>query len=614
MPEKSTGVNKINRGLTAKICSAANRDFTLIDYIVIAVLFTICFFSFVQGDIMLTGNRSFLMHTHPLSFYDESLAWTNDYGANYLPSTFILFAIWNLPLRLFGRVPSDVMTNAALNNLWYKLLPVILFFISAWLIYKIACLVGFGNKKAKIVGLAFLISPIAVFSQMIFSQYDIFTVFFILLGTYYYFKKKEYRFILFFGIAITFKYQALIYFMVFLLLAEKRIFRIFRNLVFVAIPFVLELLIYLPSEAFKQSVFGFGALSYLETGINFGGLGLISPFLAVILGLLVAAYVVKIDTDSPLLFKWCMFLANGVSFAFFGFAVFHPQWLMITVPFLVMSILSNKNSKFMLLLQNIYIVALYIMTANIWTGNADQQMFLYSPLKVFGTPNWAVRMKDIYMYDNLDYLFTCVWVILFVYFILSYPKFTQKDIQTIEPDTKVNIRIPFVVGVLAWAVPAFICLFSSIQGKFLMVNELPSDNLDSVAVADNNQISQPFYNSADDIYRMELYFSDYGRINQSDITVQLQELDTGNVVYTREISADEISGNTVWYQVLEKTVELKKNSYYNIVISSDADGNNCVALYDNPMEASDVSSTPSMAVNGQETESSLAMKIYGHSN
>ena len=206
-------IKKKGSAIQKKIGKFVNRDWDKVDIIIMIVLFVVCAVSFGLGDVRVTGNRSFLMHTNFLDFYDASHAWTGDYGANYLPSTFWLYAIWTLPLRLFGRVPGDIGTNSLLNITWYKLLPLFFFFGSAVLIYKICLFAGFGEKKSRLCKYAFLVCPIAVFSQMIVAQYDSFTIFFILLGFYYFLKKDDVKFLLSFGIAITFKYQALIYFL-----------------------------------------------------------------------------------------------------------------------------------------------------------------------------------------------------------------------------------------------------------------------------------------------------------------------------------------------------------------------------------------------------------------
>ncbi|QNM10223.1 hypothetical protein [Wansuia hejianensis] len=590
----------------SRLCGWADRDWDKFDLIFMAVVFMICYVSFVQGDIMVTGNRSFLMHTNPLNFYDACAEWTNDYGANYLPSTFLMFAIWNLPLRLFGRVPSDVMTNSLLNNMWYKMLPVIFFFASAVLIYKICIQAGFGEKKARICKYAFLICPLALFSQMIFSQYDIFTVFFILLGYYYYLRREHWKFVLFFGIAVTFKYQAVIYFLVFLLLKEKKIFKILRDAVLVALPTVIEILIYYPSASFRKSVLGFSALTYVETGLDLGGLRPINVFLVVILVLLIAAYLIKIENKDKI-FDWTLFLANGVSFAFFGMVAFHPQWLLLAVPFMILAIQQNKNCKLLWILQNILIIALYTLVVQNWAGNVDQNLFRYSVFKGVAPSGWAITMQDILSYDNQIYLFTCIWVILLLYFVLSYPRFVQNDRTALEKDTLVNIRIAFAVGFLAWAGPAFICLASAAKGEFQMIDNISEAEYTPIAVTENQIVTQQFNNTAEEIYDLELYIGNYDRINHSDLEMEIIEADSEKTIFETRIPVNTISENNSWYTLIREPVDVIPGKIYLINIKSNANVNDCIAVYSDGMYNSD----RSLEINGEIQTGTLAFKIKG---
>ena len=193
-----------------------------LDWILTCLILLFLFVSCSQGDIRLTGNRSFLMYEHFTDFYQASYEQSGGYWANYLPSTFIAYAVWNLPLYLSGHLPEAILTNSFINNMWYKLLPVLLYFATGHLIYKIGLEAGFGEKKSRLCKFAFLVFPVGVFSQFIFSQYDIFTVFFMILGLYFLVKGRMWQFALMFGIATTFKYQAVLYFLVFLLLKEKK--------------------------------------------------------------------------------------------------------------------------------------------------------------------------------------------------------------------------------------------------------------------------------------------------------------------------------------------------------------------------------------------------------
>ena len=81
----------------------------IISVLILAFLFVTC----VHSDVKLTGNRSFLMYEHFADFYQASYEQSGGYWANYLPSTFIAYAIWNLPLYLTGHVPEAILTNSS---------------------------------------------------------------------------------------------------------------------------------------------------------------------------------------------------------------------------------------------------------------------------------------------------------------------------------------------------------------------------------------------------------------------------------------------------------------------------------------------------------------------
>ena len=65
----------------------------ILSFLILAVLFVTC----AHSDVKLTGNRSFLMYEHFADFYQASYEQSGGYWANYLPSTFIAYAVWNLP-------------------------------------------------------------------------------------------------------------------------------------------------------------------------------------------------------------------------------------------------------------------------------------------------------------------------------------------------------------------------------------------------------------------------------------------------------------------------------------------------------------------------------------
>ena len=266
---------KCNTVQKLKCSIEEGNRFSKWDWLLFVVLAGFCYVSFCHSDICVTGNRGWqLWNSNFFNYYDVLHTFSGNYGANYLFSTFFLFAVWILPLKLLGFPEPAYRASRGIYNLWYQLLPVLFYAASAYLIYRIAMQIGMKKHRAKLCMFSFLTMPIAFFSQFIFSQYDSFTVFFMLLGIYYYFKAPEEKlftkemalFSLFFGIATTFKYFALLIYLVFLLVREKRILKTLPFIAIALAPFVLECLPFMGSDNFRKSVFGFFVLDYTAEG------------------------------------------------------------------------------------------------------------------------------------------------------------------------------------------------------------------------------------------------------------------------------------------------------------------------------------------------------------
>ena len=90
------------------------------DWVLFGVLALFCYVSFTQNDLFITGNRSWMLYESSFfDYYDVLHAWTGDYGANYMLSTFLLYAVWILPLKLLGfQPPPNVMQDRLIYTMW----------------------------------------------------------------------------------------------------------------------------------------------------------------------------------------------------------------------------------------------------------------------------------------------------------------------------------------------------------------------------------------------------------------------------------------------------------------------------------------------------------------
>lgn len=147
-----------------------------------------------------------------------------------------------------------------------------------------------------------------------------------LLGIYYYLKSDNTKFILFFSIAITFKYFALLIFIPLLLLREKKIEKVVTSSFFVMLVFLLEVGFYIHSAAFRNGVFGFGAARYIFNASIDLAFTQIKIFL---LGwVLTCAWAYFKETENKTdEIKWALYFCSIVVFLSFGLSMWHPQWL-----------------------------------------------------------------------------------------------------------------------------------------------------------------------------------------------------------------------------------------------------------------------------------------------
>ncbi len=134
----------------------------LFDWCLWGILVFFCFISYQYADILHTGGSSIAyLNGHILDFYDYNQAKMD--VNNYMPTTYIFFAIWNIPIRLLGLITDSTMAAGAFVRMWYKLGTFLLFLGTAYLIYKICMEKAVPRKQAVITAFLFLSNPIAIY-------------------------------------------------------------------------------------------------------------------------------------------------------------------------------------------------------------------------------------------------------------------------------------------------------------------------------------------------------------------------------------------------------------------------------------------------------------------
>lgn len=462
-----------------KDCQKILKENTLItntDILLCMIISFLCVLFFNHRDILITAERSvgyiqnWNLFDNIAHFYSNSIENLGDSGANYLPTTFIIFAIWNIPLKIFGLTPHYLRDWSVVFTIWNKLLPILIFIISGYLLFKICYEeFGFSLKKSKLAMYLFLTSPIAFFSQFLFCQYDIFTVFCLLLGTYFYYKEERSRrntifFILSFGIGFTFKYFIILIFFVLLFLREKNIIKIGISSVAAVIPAALETCFYLIFDRadFMSQVFNFGVLNFASESSSLGEAASVSRFNILYLLLFVFlafAYLKKPATKRDSICSF-LFLSCGICTVIFSLMSWNPQWLLFIVPFWTLALCTSKHYKVLLCLDYAFTYAFYAYVTKVFENNVDQTLLQYGILKNilrYRIPlDTSETMQKFFLLDT-NTLFTVIVCVFVFYFLAAHSNYSFKNLSHELTNIRLFSLIRYFYAVLLFVIPAVIC-------------------------------------------------------------------------------------------------------------------------------------------------------------
>lgn len=409
-----------------------------IDCWVYAISIGLCFLLFKQSDLTHTNSSSFAyLYGHFWDFYDYNNSRMGD--NNYLPIFYWFFAIWNIPLKLLGLIPEVTsetwMHPTIIQTIWSKLLLAIFFFASVNLVGKIsseickALPVNQDISNERLPALLFATSPIAIFAIFIFGGYDIFALFFMLLGLRAHFSKDFKWFVVWFSVAISFKYFAAFAYLPLVLIIEKRFIRlVVYGLLGLAVT-ALQFALYWHSDVFLAEIFGLAAAKTAGNGLN------VRLLIANSIYLLMCAYLYfsKFNyKENPVDWYQRATMACLASYAIlFSWVLWHPQWIILITPFIALSYLFIRNQKVLLFIEILGYVGFAIFCMNNWVGNVDNTM-LYGGVLAGLLPQTSVLASDLigrhWMPISRTLFYGFLYSPLLLLVLQNFFKATQKEV------------------------------------------------------------------------------------------------------------------------------------------------------------------------------------------
>ena len=594
-------------------------NLSLFDFILYVLVVTSCYVLFQQTDLFHTSSSSYAyLNGHIADFYDYNNKIIAGEDPFYLPLIYIIFAIWNIPLKLLGLmhdVAASGLTLSLAELAWTKLLIAVFYFATAYVIFLIGKSIAGQSEKAKLIAVIFATSPIAIFGAFIFGQYDIIGVFFTMLGFYFYIKHDYFRFSLFFSLAISLKMFPLVIFIPLLLLVEKRIVHIIKYGAIALAATAILMAIYYNSAAFRSDFFSVasGRITILEelslSPVNS------SPYLILLITVIcIYAYIKEVDLDSEQ-YKTAVNISLLSYASLFSTVFWHPQWLLMIVPFFALSYLFIKDASKSYLIDIAGMFAFIYIVVNQWANNVDVSMLSYGLLRSLFT-YIPLSTRQLFL-PQFSYIFMGIFfVYLFTPLLIQLFQRTNTIEQNIVEDINISnntLRARFYIGVAIFVLPSLFCAFApkeiaqKIDPTAYTISGLVVQPVDT-QVGDINRktsIKQSFIAEHDNLFDVNVQMATGGRVNQCEATLTLSD-DRNNIVAVRKINCVSIVDNA-FYSFDFKPIENSKGKMYTLEISSNGTGKNSISVW---KSSNDVYLPGKLYKNGIEETGDLSIALF----
>ena len=324
-------------------------NFNICDVVFFTLAAVAAFFFTSHPDLWETANHSYvflecLFSGQFLDFYEVVAAHENWYyyinGANYNILIYIIFGIWELPIFLIHQIFSLPLDESFMIH-WAKVVPCLFYIGCGAMFAKLGQKLGLAKEKALMAAMFFLFNPIAFFSPMVMGQYDTLCLFFTLWALTHYAEGRYQRFSFILGIGVVCKFFPLLIFVPLILLVEKRIPKIIQYGVTTLWLYIPTTLLFMgrTGEAGGFTMAMINRMFELTVPMGVADMPLFILLYALVL---FAAFVYNPKSE-----KTRQYLGVYIPMVVFGLLFicihWHPQWLVLLMPFVVMTTQLHTN-------------------------------------------------------------------------------------------------------------------------------------------------------------------------------------------------------------------------------------------------------------------------------
>ena len=336
----------MKRGKIKSIYKEYSEFMSPIDMALLFVALLFCFVTMYYADITVTGRYGLtfidsIIDGKPLSFYRNALATgIAPEGAVYDILVYVIFGIWTLPVWILNKlVGISAMSVGSL--MWIKLLPTLFMVGTIGLVRDIAEKIGFDHKTSIFASIIYCLSLSAFMPVYVAVQYDIISLFFMLVGIRCYLDNNNKKFFLFFALSMTIKPMTFLILFLLIIFREKNIMKILMNTLAGSSIMLACKLVYSMDASYRQCCSGFLAKQIggmFNSSIS-GSYGDASVFVILLIVIYVIAYLYKSEEksfkDNSALIVMCF----GIWASFCMFGSMTAYWTIYMTPFAVYTVL-----------------------------------------------------------------------------------------------------------------------------------------------------------------------------------------------------------------------------------------------------------------------------------
>jgi hypothetical protein len=349
---------------------------------ILYVVVLCAFFYFLSGhdDLLETSNHAWLLlgcirDGQFFHFYEVVMAHQNALyyvnNAHYNILCYLLYALWQLPVFLAAQIGHFAVSESFLL-FWSKAVGTAAFGACAVLLKKLALTLGFSDPDAHLAALYFVLDPFAFFAALIMGQYDSLCLVFVLASLLAWRQKRMWQFSLWTGAAMVFKFFPLLLFLPLLVLVEKRPL---RCLAYTAGAFWLALptALLFRGRTGDMDVFN-GLMIDRVFAVKLPGGILDVPAYLLLYALLLAACYLYRPGGEEALARWMPWLGLAVYGGLFLFVSWHPQWLILAVPFAVLTTFQQRQRMPWLYLEGVWFFGFWAVINKLFPAQLESNL------------------------------------------------------------------------------------------------------------------------------------------------------------------------------------------------------------------------------------------------